>query len=462
MSTPTELPNEYRKAFKDADIRGIYPSEINEQVAYRVARAFVEQFKYKKILVARDMRLSSPALRDAFEKGARLSGAEVIDIGMVGTPALYYASGTMGLPGVMITASHNPKDFNGLKLVKPGAVPITNDTGLLKVLKRVEKNKFKNAPKKGRFKSKKTQEEYKKYIQRKIDLDELANIKIVIDAGNGMASDFEPLFEGLPIRTKKLFFKLDGSFPNRDSNPTLAKNQVAIVSEIKTGSYDFGVAFDGDVDRVAFFDEKGRYINSAHIGALLAKHFLAKETGLKFVYTIFTSRVYEETIKKYGGKAIRARVGHAFIKERMRKHQARFACEHSAHFYFQENFFADSGILALLYLAAAYSEAIKEVDSFSEMMKEFQVYHQTEEILVRVPDKKKALALVAKHYKKQRPRKIEKFDGVSILFDDIWIMVKQSVTEDALKFVVESPNKKLAENEKKNVHKFLLALDNKK
>lgn len=460
MNTERELPEGYKKAFKDADIRGVYPSEIDEEVTYRVARAFVEQCKLKQVIVARDMRLSSPGLRDAFVAGARASGADVIDLGMVGTPALYYASGTYKSFGVMITASHNPKEYNGLKLVKRGAVPLTNASGLLKVLKRVEKNKFKDAAHKGKLKQKKILREYKKYVQGKIALDVPRAIKIVVDAGNGMASDFEPIFTGLPIKAKKLFFTLDGTFPNRESNPTLAKNQTAIIAELKTGSYDFGVAFDGDVDRVAFFDEKGRYINSSHIGALLAKYFLQEKMRQKFVYTVFTSRIYEETIKKYKGKAIRARVGHAFIKELMHKHNARFACEHSAHFYFQGNFHADSGILALLYLIDAYSDAMKQGMTFSEMMREFQIYHQTEEVLVAVSDKKKALTLITKHYKKQKPRKIEKFDGVSIFFDDCWIAVKQSVTEDALKFVVESPNKKRAEDEKKKVHAFLLAVSN--
>ena len=458
MSTSKELPEDFKKAFKDADIRGVYPSEIDEEVTYRVARAFVEEFKLKEIIVARDMRESSPALRDAFVKGARESGANVVDLGMVGTPELYYASGTMQHFGVVITASHNPKEYNGLKLVKKGAIPLTNASGLLKLLKRVEKNKFKDALQKGKVKQKKILREYKKYVRGKIDLKISHDIKIVVDAGNGMASDFEPFLSGLPLKIKKLFFKLDGTFPNRGSNPTLAKNQTAIVAELKAGDYDFGVAFDGDVDRVAFFDEKGRYINSAHIGALLAKFFLTQKPKQKFIYTIFTSRIYEETIRKYKGKAIRARVGHAFIKELMHKYNARFACEHSAHFYFQGNFHADSGILALLYLAAAYAEAQKEGKTFSAMIREFQVYHQTEEVLVRVPNKKKALKLIAKHYKKQKPRKVEKFDGVSILFDDCWIAVKQSVTEDALKFVVESPDKKRAEAEKKKVHEFLKAL----
>lgn len=453
------LPDEYAKAFKDADIRGIYPTQIDEEVTYRTARAFVELFKLKKVIVGRDMRLSSPSLRDAFVKGATESGAQVIDIGLVGTPAVYYASGTYKAFGVMITASHNPKEYNGLKLVKTGAVPLTNATGLKKIQKKIEKNKFKDAKVKGKVTKKKILNEYKKYVRSKVTIKTKKDIRVVADAGNGMATDLSPLLcDGLPVKTKKLFFKLDGTFPNRGSNPTLKKNQKAIVSELKTGKYDFGVAFDGDVDRVAFFDERGRYINSAVIGALLTKHFLLEKKKQKFIYTVFTSKIYEETIKKYGGKAIRARVGHAFIKELMHKKNVRFACEHSAHFYFKGNFFADSGILAYLYLLDAYVDAQKEGLSFSEMLQEFQVYHQTEEILVKVSDKNKAIKQIEKLFRTQKPKKIERFDGVTVTFSDYWFVVKQSVTEDALKFVVESPTKKLAEAKKKEIHALLRSM----
>lgn len=453
------LPLEYKKAFKDADIRGVYPTQINEEVAYRTARAFVELFKLKKVVVGRDMRLSSPSIRDAFVKGATDSGADVIDVGMVGTPAVYFASGTYKAFGVMITASHNPKEYNGMKLVKTGAIPLTNATGLKDIQKRIEKNKFVDSKKKGKVTKKDIQSIYKKYVRSKVKIKTPRDIRVVADAGNGMAAELTPILcDGLPVKIKKLFFKLDGTFPNRGSNPTLKKNQKVIVNELKKGGYDFGVAFDGDVDRVAFFDEKGKYINSAVIGALLTKHFLLENKNQTFVYTVFTSKIYEETIKKYGGKAVRSRVGHAFIKELMLKHDARFGCEHSAHFYFQGNFHADSGILTFLCLLASYADVMKEGQSFSDMLKEFQVYHQTEEILVKVSDKQKAIIEIEKIYKKQKPKKIERFDGVTVTFSDYWFVVKQSVTEDALKFVVEAPSKKLAEAKKKEIHELLRSM----
>lgn len=456
MSSTTELPSNFKKAFKDADIRGVYPTEINEVVAYRVARAFVEEFSLKKIIVARDMRVSSPSLRNAFVAGARDSGADVLDIGMVDTPGLYYASGTYKLYGVMITASHNPMEYNGLKLVKSGAVPLTNKTGLLSIKKRIVANDFKKVTLRGSVKKKTILKEYAGYIRGKTKFTAARPLRIVADAGNGMASLLAPILcKGLPIEITPLFFTLDGTFPNRESNPTLAKNQKAIKKELKKGGYDFGVAFDGDVDRVAFFDEKGNYINSAVIGALLAKHLIRRYPKSAHVYTVFTSKVYEETIKEAGGKAVRARVGHAFIKEQMRKKEAVFGCEHSAHFYFKDNFYADSGVLAFLYLAATYAEAEKERKSFSQMLKPFARYYQTEEVLVKVKDKKITLDAITAQYTKQKPLSIENYDGVTIRFADYWFVIKESVTEDALKFVVESPQKKIAITKQKEILQYL-------
>ncbi len=453
------LPTEYAKAFKDADIRGVYPREINETVAYRTARAFVELFELKKVIVGRDKRNSSPSLRNAFVDGVIDSGADVLDIGLVDTPAVYFASGTFNEYGVMITASHNPKQYNGLKLVKAGAIPLTNKTGLKTIQRFVIKNIFKEVTKKGRVTKKNILPSYKKYIRSKVSIRSPRSINIVADAGNGMATLLAPMIcKGLPLSVTPLFFKLDGNFPNRGSNPTLAKNQKPVVSEIKKGGYDFGVAFDGDVDRVAFFDEHGNYINSAVIGALLVKHLLSQKPKQSFVYTVFTSRIYEETIKQYGGRAIRARVGHAFIKEHMRKYDAVFACEHSAHFYYKDNFYTDSGILSLLYLTEAYVEALKNGQTFSEMLAPFLKYFQTEELLVKVSDKKHSLKVIEQYYRKRKPLKVISFDGITFIFRDCWFVVKESVTEDAIKFVVESPKKKIAQTKKKEILTLLRSI----
>lgn len=452
-STHTSLPPKYQAAFKDADIRGVYPTEIDEVSTYRSARAFVEEFQLTSVLVARDMRVSSPALWAAFVAGARDSGAHVIDIGLVDTPALYYASGKYNLYGVMITASHNPKEYNGLKLVKAGAIPLTRATGLAAIKKRLAANDFATKTTRGTVKKKAIWREYVHYVNSRAGFTAARPLRVVVDAGNGMASTLAPLWSsGGPLEVTPLFFDLDGTFPNRESNPTLAKNQKAIKAELKKGGYDFGVSFDGDADRVAFFDERGRYINSAVIGSLIATHLLATEPKSAHVYTVFTSRVYEEAIREAGGKAVRARVGHAFIKEVMRKKDAVFGCEHSAHFYFKDNYYTDSGILAFLYVAAMYAEAGV---SFSQMLKPFMRYHQTEEILVAVPSKTVALDAVVAHYATQKPLSIERYDGVTIRFADYWLVVKASVTEDALKCVVESVSAAKAKAEHKKLVAFL-------
>ncbi len=450
-----ELPSEYKKAFKSADIRGVYPSEIDEVVAYRVARAFIEQFGYKKMIVARDMRVSSPTLRQAFVAGVLDAGADVVDIGLVGTPAMYFASGSLNLPGVMITASHNPREYNGLKLVEPQGIPLTDKTGLNEIEKLVVAGRYKSVKRRGKLSKKSISAAYKKYLQQFTAIKTPRPINLVVDAGNGMATTLAPILEqGLPITVHPLFFELDGTFPNRDSNPTLIKNQKPIKAAIKKLQPDFGVAFDGDADRIAFFDERGRYINSAVIGALIADLMLKRYPGEKYVYTNFTSRSYEEAVRAGGGTLKRAPVGHAFIKRLMRQHDARFACEHSAHFYFKSNYFTDSGIITLLRIAEVVGEGIAAGKTFSQIIKPFDRYYQTEEILVPVANKKLAMQAVKAAFT-EPPQKSDMFDGLMMSYEDVWFTVKPSVTEDALKFVVESPQKSRAIEIQKKIKTIL-------
>jgi len=447
-----QLPRDYKKAFKDADIRGIYPTEINETVAYRVARAFVDEFGWKEVLVARDMRLSSPTLRRAFVAGIRDAGATAVDISIIDTPGLYFASGSLNLPGVVITASHNPAEYNGLKLVAPGAIPLTNKTGLGAIKKRITANTFKAPKTRGALQKQSLQQKYVSYIQEKSTFTSARPLKVLVDAGNGTAGPLvQKLCHSLPIDITPLFFELDGTFPNRESNPTLAKNQKAIKAALKQGNFDFGVAFDGDADRVAFFDEKGNYMNSSFIGALIAAHLLKQFPNSKHVYTVFTSRAYEETITKNGGTALKARVGHAFIKELMRKKDAIFGCEHSAHFYFKDNYYTDSGILTFLFVAAAFAEQVADEKPFSHFIKPYAQYFQTEEVLVGVRDKDQALQNITTQYETENPESITHFDGVTVRFSEYWFVVKKSVTEDALKFIVESPKKALALQKQKEI-----------
>ncbi len=438
-----KLQADYKRAFKDADIRAIYPTEIDDELVYFIGRAFVEEFNYKKIVVARDMRLSTPALHAAFIKGVTDSGAAVVDIGEVHTPALYFASGTMDLPGVMITASHSPKEYNGLKLVHAGAIPLTEKEGLGAIRRRIEKGKFVPDTKRGKTTKKDIRKAYQRFVLKGYKAKKLEGINIVADVGNGMAGVLLPLLqEKLPMKFDVMFGDLDGSFPNRGSDPTLSKHQKHLKKRLKEKTYDFGVAFDGDSDRIAFLDEKGNYINCAVIGALIAERMLMTNPKARIGYTILTSRSYEEVIKSSGGRPTPARVGHAFIKNVMRKKDVLFACEHSGHFYYKDFFFTDSVTLTLLAVLNSYTEAKAKGLSFGEMMKPYVKYKQTEDVIVKVKDKKLALGKTEDFLKTLNPDKIKRFDGLVVDFGEVWGAVKPSVTEFALKIMFESVKKK--------------------
>lgn len=442
----TKLPAEYKKAFKDADIRGVSVTEIDDDLAYQTARAFVDEFKYKAVLIGYDMRISTPSLVEAFERGVLDAGADAINLGLVHSPMLYFASGTMETAGVMITASHSPANYNGLKLVEPNAVPLTNKTGLEAILKRIEKQTFNTPNQRGKRKAKDVRKAYTDFIVKNRTISK-NKISIAADAGNGMGGILYPLLtKELGLQTNMLFSDLDGRFPNRGSDPTIRSHQKFLIKEIKAGKYDFGIAFDGDADRIAFLDEEGRYINCAAIGALITERLVVENPKAAFVYTNLTSRIYEEKIKEAGGKPIRARVGHAFIKRMMREKKAVFGCEHSGHFYFKDFFYTDSVMMTLCHVLEAYEEAQNEGLSFSAMMKPYLVYKQLEDKLVNVGDKKVALAKVDTYItKKYKNAKVTKFDGLYIDIGDVWGTVKPSVTEHALKIMFESKTKKLAQ-----------------
>jgi len=449
------LPEEYQAAFKDADIRGHYPYEIDETVAYRVGRALVALMKAKTVVVARDMRISSPSISDALIQGIRDGGGTVQDIGLVPTTALYYASGTWQSWGVMVTASHNPPDYSGLKIVRPGAIPLTKVSGLKEIQQYVKKfsSEEKVAGQRGKKQTRKILRSYIKAMEREVPLTSTKPLKIVADAGNGMASMMlSELSKSSAYKIDILNKTLDGTFPARASNPMLRKNQGPIRQALKSGSYDLGISFDGDGDRVAFFLPNGKMLNGAVVGAMFAEQLLVDQPEATFVDTVFNSRIYHEVVRKAGGKVKKARVGHSFIKEMMRKHDAIFACEHSGHYYFKANFYTDSSLLALRYMVRAIAAGGGGVE---ETVRPYQKYHQTEEILVKVADKQAVLKKVAQQYQKQAGTKIHKFDGVTVDRGDVWFTVKQSVTEDALKFLVEAPKRAQARATQKEIHQFL-------
>ncbi len=443
--------------FKAYDVRGIYGRDLTEEVAYNIGRAFVSFLECKEVVVGYDMRVSSPKLSKAFMKGVNEAGADAIDIGQVSTDGLYFASGLLRKPGVMFTASHNPKQYNGLKFCKAMAVPINENTGLQKIETITEKIQLKNnknkIKKSGNLIKKNILNDYVKHVLSFIDKNRIKKLKIAVDAGNGMAGKVVPLVYGkLPVKIIPLYFKLDGTFPNHLADPSKYENLKELQQVVKKEKCDFGIAFDGDADRIFFVDENGEIVNSSLISALLAKSVLEKHPNEKIIYNLVNSKIVPETIKKYGGKAHIERVGHSFIKDTMKRIHATFACEHSAHYYFKHNFNADSGIIASLIVCEIIS---KENKKLSELLKEFEVYFKIEETNFKVEDKVKKIQEIKEHYKKKNPEKIMTMDGISIYFDDWWFNVRPSNTEPLLRLNLEADSKELMEEKKEEVSKVI-------
>ena len=441
--------------FKAYDVRGVYGKNLTDDVAYKIGRAFVSFLKCKDVIVGYDMRVSSPKLSKAFMKGVNDTGANVIDIGEVSTDGLYFASGFLKKPGVMFTASHNPPQYNGLKFCKALAVPINEDTGLKKIKTIIEKKQFKKINKNsGKIINKNILENYVKHVLSFINKNKIKNLKIAVDAGNGMAGKIVPLiYKNLPVKIIPLYFKLDGTFPNHLADPSKYENLKELQRIVKKEKCDFGIAFDGDADRIFFVDEDGEIVNSSLISALLAKSVLEKHPNGKIIYNLVNSKIVPETIEKYGGKAHIERVGHSFIKDTMKRINAIFACEHSAHYYFKHNFNADSGMIASLIITELIS--MKNM-KLSELIKEFEVYNKIEETNFKVKDKLKKIKQIKNYYKKKNPKKIMTLDGISVYFDDWWFNVRPSNTEPLLRLNLEADSKKLMEEKTREVTKAII------
>jgi len=433
--------------FKAYDVRGVYGKDLTDDVAYKIGKAFVSFLKCKDVIVGYDMRVSSPKLSKAFMEGVNDAGADAIDIGQVSTDGLYFASGFFEKPAVMFTASHNPKEYNGLKFCKAMAVPINEDTGLKKIKTIIEKNNFKKSKDEGRVIKKSILNEYVIHVLTFIH--KIKKLKIAVDAGNGMAGKIIPLvYNTLPVKIIPLYFELDGTFPNHLADPSKYENLRELQKTVKREKCDFGMAFDGDADRVFFVDEKGNIINSSFISALLIKSILKKHGKQKIIYNLVNSNIVPETIKKFKGKAVIERVGHSFIKDTMKRINAIFACEHSAHYYFKHNFNADSGIIASLMVCEIISKKNKPL---SKLVKEFEVYNKIEETNFEVKDKIKKIQQIKYYYKKKNPKKIMTLDGISVYFDDWWFNVRPSNTEPLLRLNLEADSEELMEEKMREV-----------
>ncbi len=434
-----------KEVFKANDIRGVYGEILDDNLAYKVGKAISRYLRCKELFIGMDMRLSSPNLFKALANGLCESGVDVINLGLIDTPQIYFATGFYKKPGIMITASHNPAEYNGIKIVKSGARPVDSHTGFDRILQIIENEDFVKGKRKGKIISKDIFPKYKKYVLSFVEKNKIKNFKVVIDAGNGMASTIVPrIYRELKIRFIPLYFKLDGRFPNHVPNPILKENIKELQNGVLKEKADFGIAFDGDMDRVAFVDENGKFVNTSHVGALLTKYLLRDHKGKNrgIIYSSAASKIMEDISLKYGGKPKRERVGHAFIKERMKKDNALFGMEHSAHYYYKDNYYADSGLITSLLILEIYSSAKMNGLKFSELLKEFDVYFQADEVSI-VLEHDNVLQRIEKYYRAKNPLKMDHFDGLTVEFDDYWFSIRKSNTEPLLRINLEARNSEI-------------------
>jgi phosphomannomutase len=438
------------KVFKAYDVRGIHPTELDEEGAYAIGRAYVAQFEPRKIAVGRDMRLSSPAMARATIEGAADGGADVVDVGLLGTEMVYFAVGELELDGgIMVTASHNPKEYTGLKIVRRGALPVGGDSGLLEIRDRAMTG-FDTSTSQGRGQVSEY-DVWPGYVERVlsfIDPQAVRPLRVVIDAANGMAGAMlPPVLERLPVDARRYFFEPDGTFPNHEPNPLLPENREFIVATVKEEGADLGVAFDGDADRCFFVDNTGEFVPGDFVTALLAESILEKEPGGNIIYDVRASWAVPETIERAGGVPLVNRVGHAFIKHRMREEGAVFGGEVSGHYYFRDFSQADSGVIPCLLMLELVSRRGKPL---SEILRPYRDrFFLTGELNTPVADV--ALKL---HELKERFAdwgKVSHLDGISIEFPDWHFNVRPSNTEPLLRLNLEARSRDLMERKRDEV-----------
>jgi phosphomannomutase len=425
------------KVFKAYDVRGIHPAELDEDGAYRIGRAYVEHFEPATIAVGRDMRLSSPAMAAAVVEGAADGGADVLDLGLVGTEMLYYAVGEQGLDGgIVVTASHNPKQYTGMKIVRRGALPVGGDSGLEDV-RRVAEAGFGETSRRGEIRPEDVWAGFVEKVLSFVEQDAIRPLRVVVDAANGMAGTMlPPVLERLPqLDVVRCYFEPDGSFPNHEPNPLLPENREFIVERTRTAGADLGVAYDGDADRCFFVDDTGEFVPGDFVTALLARAMLEKEPAAKVIYDVRASWAVPRAIAEAGGVALVNRVGHAFIKERMREVDALFAGEVSAHYYFRDFSQADTGVVPFLVMLELLSRAQQPLSALLEPFR--SRYFLTGEINTPVADVALKLRELEDRYAAEGGR-ISHLDGVSVDFDDWHFNVRPSNTEPLLRLNLEA------------------------
>jgi phosphomannomutase len=424
------------RIFGAYDVRGVYPTDLNEDAAYRIGRAFAQYLGVSPIAVGRDMRISSPALAQAFLRGITDQGADAIDLGLTTTDELYFAVGKYGYPaGAMITASHNPKQYNGIKMCKAEAVAISSETGGFAIRDLAVAGQFTEPASKGGITLRDVSDAYVEHCLSFIDVAKVKPYTIAVDAGNGMAGMMLPrVFENLPCTLIPLYFELDGTFPNHPASPIEPENTEELRKIVPERGCQMGVAFDGDADRMFLIDEHGKLLGGDMVTALVARSLLRGHPGATILYNLICSRSVPEVIERDGGRAVRTRVGHSFIKAQMREENAIFGGEHSGHFYFRDNWYADSGLIAFLIVLEMISVSRKTV---SELVAEVDTRFRSGEVNSETHDQKGRLAAIEQIYG-AKGGAIDHLDGVTVSFPTWWANVRPSNTEPLLRLNVEA------------------------
>ena len=439
--------------FKAYDIRGVYPDQIDEKIARRVGEAMVDYLQARRLIVGHDMRTMADSMTDAFVDGVLSRGCDVTDIGLVSTPAVYCAIGEIACDGgAVITASHNPKEYTGIKMCKAGPVPLSGDEGIPEIKALAEGSEPTPAPTRGKrepFDIKPI------YLDKLIELtggpEAIAPQKIVVDYANGMgiwdAPEAFARFKGLEVIP--LYDSLDGTFPNHEANPLREENLQDLKKAVRENGATLGLAFDGDADRCAFVDEEGRTVGADLITVILARFMLERHPGRCIIYDLRSSKVLPEKVLEYGGKPVKERVGHAFMKATMKREGCIGGGELSGHFYFSEFYNSDSGLLAGLRVLAQLS---KEGKTLKQAADELRIYYQSGEINFRVENKEEKMEEVVKAFP---GGKVERLDGILITFPDWWVNVRPSNTEPYLRLVLEADSEALLEEKKKELIQIL-------
>jgi phosphomannomutase len=436
---------------KAYDVRGIYPDQLDEDLAHDVGAAFVNILAVRAsdggpgaVVIGHDMRPSGPDLVTSFAEGVREQGCDVVLIGLCSTDGLYFASGSMGLPGAMFTASHNPAEYNGIKLCKTGAAPVGQESGLRDIRTMIESGIPAFAGPLGEVRSEDTLTGYGHYLRSLVDLSGIRHLKVVVDAGNGMAGYTVPavLSDGaglpkLPLTIDAMYFDLDGTFPNHEANPIEPANLVDLQARVRETGADIGLAFDGDADRCFVVDENGDVVNPSTLTALIADRELAKHPGSTIIHNLITSKSVPEVVIESGGTPVKTRVGHSFIKGTMADTNAVFGGEHSGHFYFRDFWRADSGMLAAMHTLAALGSA-SEGTTLSSMLTTYNRYAASGEINTKVDDQAAVAAQIEQHYTGQGGVTTDHMDGLTVDGGDWWFNVRPSNTEPLLRLNVEA------------------------